>query len=382
MDAAFMRKTFALIGKGLVEKEELLREEPARYPYSKALQHGINMFLSACRQAGCTEDVFCYADETAFLANFITKPISEWFSSWDQQTIEKMNLKEEPFYGYDAFAYRRSGHMYVPSSDCFEFLDTQDGDMMNGTDEHILYEKMIVLDQENYCRIRKYIIENPIITLDDRREMSLELADNPAAREAFQFAYEEITDDFYRCPFCGWTMMHGKYGYSCHSTHCVDTVPEFSASDKVSFSDNNLFRLKKGVMRYFAAPGKLELEIAAFCAKKKIRWELWPQMDRYDVEICFSDGEIWEVDAKAYCNPIALRTKIQNDNGFPEGEYTKGYFVIPDEYVRNQRNYTAVINRVLTGQKNVKCVTFRSLKTEMNRKEEALREEKENGCIV
>ncbi len=47
MDTAFMRKTFALIAKGLIEKEQLLQMEPTRYPYSKALQHGINMFLAA-----------------------------------------------------------------------------------------------------------------------------------------------------------------------------------------------------------------------------------------------------------------------------------------------------------------------------------------------
>ena len=47
MDTAFMRKTFALIAKGLIEKEQLLQAEPTRYPYSKAMQHGINMFLAA-----------------------------------------------------------------------------------------------------------------------------------------------------------------------------------------------------------------------------------------------------------------------------------------------------------------------------------------------
>lgn len=47
MDTAFMRKTFALIAKGLIEKEQLLQTEPTRYPYSKAMQHGINMFLAA-----------------------------------------------------------------------------------------------------------------------------------------------------------------------------------------------------------------------------------------------------------------------------------------------------------------------------------------------
>ena len=376
MDTAFMRKSFALIAKGLVEKEELLSKEPTRYPYSKTLQHGMNMFLAACYHMGKVENAFQYANEAAFLEQFITKPICEWFSDWDPIAIEDMKLQEEPFYAYDAFAYRRNDHMYVPSADCFEFLDTQDSDIMDGTDEHVLYEKMIVLDQDAYCKVRKYIIENPIISIDARREMSIELADNPAAKEAFQFAYEEITEDFYYCPCCGWTMTEGKYGYTCHSTHCVDILPEFDCSAKVSCAGCNLFRLKKGIMRYFAAPGKLELEIAAFCDKKKIQWALWPQMDRYDVEIRFSDGTLWEVDAKVYRNPIALRTKIKNDNGFPEGDYAKGFFVIPDEYVRNQRNYTSIINQALKDQKNVKCVTLRALKIEMNRKEEVLHEEK------
>ena len=94
-------------------------------------------------------------------------------------------------------------------------------------------------------------------------------------------------------------------------------------------------------------------------------------MDRYDVEIQFSDGEIWEIDAKAYRNPIALRTKIQNDNGFPDGEYARGYFVIPSEYTVNQQNYTAIVNRILENQKNVKCVTLHSLKAEITRKEDS-----------
>ena len=57
MDAIFLRKTFALIAKGLVEKEQLLQKEPTRYPYSKALQHGINMFLAASHQIGGMQDI-------------------------------------------------------------------------------------------------------------------------------------------------------------------------------------------------------------------------------------------------------------------------------------------------------------------------------------
>ena len=254
MDTAFMRKTFALIAKGLIEKEQLLQMEPTRYPYSKALQHGINMFLAASQWAGSQAAVE-YPDEASFLAHFITRPIEEWFDTWESGAVEQLHLQEEPFYAYDAFAYQKAGNVYVPSSDCYEFLETQDSDIMNGTDERILYEKIITLSQEDYCRVRRYIIEHPIITLEDRRTMSLELADDPMARDAFQFAYEEITEESYRCPQCGWTMMQGKYGYSCHSTHCTDTLPEFTAEMKLDISAGDLYRLKKGIMRYFATPG-------------------------------------------------------------------------------------------------------------------------------
>ena len=377
MDAAFMRKAFALIEKGLVEKEQLLQKEPARYPYSKALQHGINMFLAASFQSGAVQDMERYADETSFLGHFITKPICEWFDEWDPHTIASLNLQEEPFYNYGAFAYQRSGNLFSPSSDCYEYLESQDSDIMDGTDERILYEKLKVLGQEMYTRLRRYIIEHPIISIEERRSMSLELADNPDAKEAFQFAYEEVLEDSYRCPCCGWTMTRGKYGYLCYSFQCTDVIPDLTDEMKLDASGGGLYRLKKGIMRYFAAPGKLELAIAAFCEKKKMHWELWPQMDQYDVKVQFSDGAIWEIDAKAYRNPIALRTKILNDSEFPTGDYERGYYVIPDEYTKTQNNYTAIINRALENRKNVTCVTWKTLKREINKREAMCHEEQQ-----
>ena len=156
MDTAFMRKTFALIAKGLIEKEQLLQTEPTRYPYSKAMQHGINMFLAASQWAGSQAAVE-YPDEVSFLTHFITRPVEKWFDTWESGAVEQLHLQEEPFYAYDAFAYQKAGNVYVPSSDCYEFLETQDSDIMNGTDERILYEKIITLSQEDYCRVRSRV---------------------------------------------------------------------------------------------------------------------------------------------------------------------------------------------------------------------------------
>ena len=333
------------------------------------------MFLAASYQLGKVNEITQYADETSFLNYFISKPISEWFEKWDSDIIQNLKLYEEPFYNSGAFAYQRSENLYMPSSECYEYLETQDNDLLEGTDERALYYMLIELGQETYCQLRKYIIEHPIISIDERRSMSLELAGIPGAKEAFQFAYEEIMEDSYRCPTCGWTITCGKYGYICHSTHCTDIIPDITEDMRLDISSGGLYRLKKGIMRYFAMPGKLELEIADFCERKRIRAVLWPQMDTYDVEIQFSDGEIWEIDAKAYRNPIALKTKICKENGFPQGEYSRGYIVIPNEYTINQRNYTTVINRALKDQKNVTCVTWRTLKSEISKKEAACHEQ-------
>ena len=104
------------------------------------------------------------------------------------------------------------------------------------------------------------------------------------------------------------------------------------------------------------------MEIVAFCKKNGIEYMLWPQMDRYDIEIKFSNGDVWEIDAKAVRNPKMLAVKIEKDGGFPIGDYEKGFFVIPTDYTKGKRNYTSIVNEVLKAQKNVKCITFATLK--------------------
>lgn len=72
---------------------------------------------------------------------------------------------------------------------------------------------------------------------------------------------------------------------------------------------------------YICTPGKLELEILKCCEKYKIKSSLWPELDKYDIEIVFDNGEIWAVDAKQVRNPYFLRSNIRNAGGFPEGNY-------------------------------------------------------------
>lgn len=372
MDITFIRKAVALIAKGIMEKERLLEQQPDRYPYSSQLQHGINMFLYASMEwGGMGEQVFAFANESSFLKKYAQIPVAQWFCDWNPEICEKLNLTDERFWGYDAFAYyQKLSNQYLVNNDCVEFLETQEKNIIEGTDEYAVYEMISHLVQDDYVIVRKFIIEHPVMTIDERREFLLQVAGNAVAREAIELAYEQFLDEGYRCPVCGWTMTEGSWGFVCHSRHCVDTVPNLDVAEKLDGAAETIYRLKKGVMRYFAQPGKLELEIVNFCEKKKIGWKLWPQMDRFDVEITFPDGEVWEIDAKAYRNPISLRSKIENDNGFPDGEYERGYVVVPTEFARGDQQYKKIVNDALDRlhQPNVRCITMRDLKININRK--------------
>ena len=382
MDVTDLRKAFGLMTRGMMEKDELREKYPGRYPYSRDLHHGMNLFLAACLEmGGMGKEVFSWADEEAFLEKYICRPIKDWFEDWDEDACTRFALENQPFYGYGAFAYRVDTNVYMASSECMEYLETQEANIIEGTDEHALYEQMLNLSQEKYVLVRRYLIEHPVITLEERRNILYEVAEDAAAREALQFAYEEFSEQGYRCPACGWTMMKGKYDWICHSPHCMDNHPDFS--DKrlletllLDGTKEQLYRLKKGIMRYFAQPGKLELEIEEYCRKKGIQTQLWPQMDRYDVEITFPDQEIWEIDAKAYRNPVALRSRIEADESFVEGNFARGYYVIPTEYTHGQNNYVSIVNQGLRGLDRVSCVTVWMLKREINRKMRECSEEK------
>lgn len=89
-------------------------------------------------------------------------------------------------------------------------------------------------------------------------------------------------------------------------------------------------------------------------------------MDRYDLQIQLPSGDIWVIDAKAYHNPLNLRTQVEQDTAFANGAFQKGFYVVPKEYTRKYRNYLSIINDTLTHKgpayANVQCVTDLKLK--------------------
>ncbi|MCD7872670.1 MAG: hypothetical protein LUG21_05125 [Clostridiales bacterium] len=257
MNVVHLQKAFAFIASGLVEKERLLKESPNQYSYSRNLQRGINMFLAACMEMGrLGENTFKYADESSFLTQYIGKPICEWFENWNQDALVQYGITLQPFYAYGPFAYRRGkNNVYTATEECAEFLSAQGMNIIEKTDERALYDKIIQLSQDDYCKVRKYVIQNPIITIEERRAFLLEYADNANAKDAFNLAYERFEGTYTTCTACGWTMTESAYGYSCVSEHCLEHMPAITDEQKIDASVKPVYRLKKRYYEIFCTAG-------------------------------------------------------------------------------------------------------------------------------
>ena len=76
---------------------------------------------------------------------------------------------------------------------------------------------------------------------------------------------------------------------------------------------------------------------------------------------------ILAIDAKEIREPQFLKENIIRDGGFPDGDYKRGFYVIPDAYADDRTDYLDIINRQLEsmGNRNIRCIKLRDLKREI-----------------
>ena len=183
--------------------------------------------------------------------------------------------------------------------------------------------------QEDYVKFRERIISNVIMEKD--KIMSLAINDQSCIAPLIREAYEEIPPSayyqkqVYLCDQCGWILEWRKGIAYCD----CGTVTDNSQLNKIEIlqQPSQKWRLKRGLQRYIARPGRHELELAHKLSKKGLEVRLWPNFDTYDLKIIFPDGEIWAVDVKDWSNPYLLAQKLTLIKEEPAWHHA--FYVIP-----------------------------------------------------
>ncbi len=355
-------KAFAHIAFGL--KEKLERPNPEQYHYGLLLRQGINMFSAlAVEFSGMKGDrlkeYLVSLNETEMISKMFTIPVNEWFDGWNESSVDV--LKNSYFGNVGALIYlNESEKSYTLTGECLDYLDLTEKDL-SAIDEHLVFELMSQLYQDDYVYVRKFLITHPILKDLDRKEFLIRFNNAPIIMKIFEAAYEDMPIEAYHCPNCGWTMTFKGLQPKCCHRDCVD-MPIIETKCK-RIKPEYVYHLKIGVMRYIGYPGKAELEIEKICEKLKIKSELWPELDSYDIKVIFNNGTCWGIDAKTYNNPYLLAKDIENDNYFRKANIDKGYYVIPDKNVKRTVGYLNICNKPLANDEKFKCVSLRDIET-------------------
>ena len=352
----FNRMIYAIVS-GLYEKEQ----NNDKYPYSEHLLYGINLFSTlAFHQKQF--DLLAKLHESSFITEFAIRPVKEWFVGWDNTFVGQ--ISQYPLYETNALIKLYNKRNYSITVECENLYSNAENDMFNALEQNHIYLMMKELSPQKYTSVRKFIVQHPVCTDTELRKIKIQYHD-PDITDIIAAAYEEIPENSYRCPICGWTMtFHGIQPFCCNQS-CTESNPLPEQLDKIDSA--KYMRLKHGVMRYMCLPGKLELEIQAEAERCENKTELWPEKDRYDIKIVLGDGEIWAIDAKTHRNPYTLAASIKNDHNFFSADADKRLYVIPQKHLEAYADYCDICNAALK-EKNAKLITDKELYRMIRRK--------------
>lgn len=360
-------RMFSSVAFGL--KHKLDMTNPEDYKKGLLLRQGINMFGAlALKYSNKTEEdldqLLSSIVETKMIYNLFTRPVKEWFSGWDDKVISQ--LEQSDFYEVGALiCVNKYNKSYSLTDECYDYLDASETDLA-AIDEKAVYNRMKELSQEDYVSVRKFIIEHRLLTNSERKRFMLAHENSEEISKIIEDAYENTPQGLYVCPNCGWTLEFvGEQPLCCHYS-CTNTA--IVRRDKLkSIEPEYEYRLRKGVARYISYPGDAELEIDKMSRELGLKTQLWPEHDKYDIGITFSDGTYWGVDAKTYKNPKFLGKQIAVDNFFQTADIDCGFYVIPDNVVRNTSKYIEICKSYLRNKKFT-CLSMTEFKKKLRRK--------------
>lgn len=271
-------------------------------------------------------------DRTDMVETF-SKEIGTWFEVDNMFSGEKLIEDGIP----SDFAYEIAADRY----------DTE-GELDQIKIIDVLKESSLFGKEEDYVDFRRFLIENPISSKDKIKKYIREKGRyypemQKTYSKLYEF-YEEVPDRNHCggklkiCSYCGWTLLEKKGSIRCVSNICralggVEKYKELCA-------DGAELRLKRGAMKFISLPGKPEIEIMRKIEKLGLKVRLWPEFDKYDLEIEF-DNERWAVDVKDYSNPHVLVGRIKE---FPINDCQKAIVVVPRRRCLLDKSFKYVID--------------------------------------
>lgn len=324
--------TLHLIASGIIKLCETIKNGKApTLPYPKELQRSLDRLVLVCLRQGKTPP-----QSIPDLLSWCHQPLAEW----------PLQLPE------DAGKADTLLNGQIPTNICDEWAIAGADVEAELTQKQLLLNVMQICKSveapDSYAAFRHLLISKPVLT---EFEFLQQCAEPLLTRleEQIRAAYEPapescaVNGDFYCCSNCENIMFRTEKGnLICVEERC--RAKGISEQGKAFPQKQQVLWLKRGLRRFIAAPGRAELRLAESLeelGKSRLKVELWPNFDSYDLRIVFNDGEAWAVDVKDWADPFLLGNKVKQKN--PQIPNTppwkQGYFVFPDDRREQRSDY-------------------------------------------
>lgn len=368
------------IAAGLRNREELFATNPQRYPYSNDLRLGIQclaaLHIQYAKDEHALRELLDDLSESAFIRTWCTRDLATWIEQWSPAAREALNTLKRLKLGPLAEV---SGNFFNITADCEGFLELAGNGDANDFHEFQIYTMLREASQEAYVFGRKFLILHPILSweehtaathydlaafdLDPLDRGELAGIDQARFKEFIDVAYERAPLGLKVCPTCGWTMSLNGLHPMCLTIACSTHV---DANEYATLPDipPNAYRLRRGVMRYIAKPGKLELEIARKVQQLALPFELWPHYDTCDILIKLPSGRTIAVDAKDHRDISRLTSDIEADEMREVIAANEAIYIVPADISAPQRR---AANHRLANKPGYSCKTLRELTQHLKR---------------
>jgi len=362
---------FDLTILGLYKKKQ--RNNNEAYVYCGVLKKALDKFsyLNEKYQLWDDNNEYILPFHENMLITTFEKPLSYMIDKLPEKYYRMM--KDSRLYSLDALISTGNKYTYYLLPEAFEILERREffksKDKYNSEFEYIgqkLYLEMVNKGQINYEMIRSYLIKSQnVYLLTDRFSQTEEqerfINDFP---DIFNMCYDKLpegTREIKICSICGLVIRENQEkGMHCVSKYCTQHSKGLINARSIKI-DGTVMVLNDVVAHNIYYPGQLEIDIKNILTDKKLKYNLWPDMDEWDFKVTFEDGSEWLIDAKVVENPYWIESDIEKK---AKKRYSaeKIIYVVPN---RRSKKYLECIRKNIYNKDQIYCMKLNEFENEL-----------------
>lgn len=330
------------IAGAVIELAEQTELASFSLPYPAEAQRALDRMILTCLERGIDQMPRSVPDLVAWCNS---RPIEDW----------PLRLPTDAFCPQDFLV---DPDALVPTQLCHEWWIQRPDAAGAQFDKEVVHTAMKLCQQssspESYTAFRLLLVDRPVLTVAERFEIATDLYLEPV-RELLERCYVQAPVSYLRdgayttCRRC-LTLLTPLPGGSwwCERDGCRRQGPAQPGRSLVLADDGEIFHLARPLRQFVTGPGRAEVELQRrlgelTSAGRRLRIEMWPGFDAYDLRVTFPDGHVWAIDVKDWKHPGLLGRSAKAVR--PEPPYDESCWVVPREQADAHGSYLTTFYR-------------------------------------